>query len=136
MTKTFYLEVHTPYRLFFSGNVEYISVTLIDGEKGVHANHSPFVAPVVPCILSIKEEEGTIRTAFIADGLLEVTEIKTLLLVDTGEWPDEIDTERALKAKQEADEKLRTAILKFETEHAKTKLRRAEIRLKAAGTIG
>ena len=126
----FTFEVHTPYRPFFSGRVESISLTLSDGEIGVYASHSPFSAPAQSCILRIKDNRGRLRHAFITDGILEVKEHKTVLMVDTAEWPEEIDRERALAAKQNAEENLETALLKFEIDNAKAKLRRAEFRLK------
>jgi len=133
MPALFHLEVHTPYRLFFSGEVESISLTLMDGEKGVLANHSPFTAPVVASLLRVKDDQGLDRTAFITDGIIEVTEIKTMLLVDAAEWPEEIDVERALTVKQKAEENIKNAILTFENDSAKGKLRRAELRLQVAG---
>ena len=135
MPALFHFEVHTPYRLFYSENVESISLVLTDGEIGVFANHSPFTAPVVCCILRIKDDKGIIRPAFISDGILEVTSFKTMLLVDTAEWPEEINTERALEVKQKAEENLKNALLTFENDSAKAKLQRAELRLKVAGLV-
>ena len=126
----FNFEVHTPYRPFFSGRVESISLMLSDGEIGVFANHSPFSAPALSGILRIRDDKGVVRHAFITDGILEVKEHKTVLMVDTAEWPEEIDWERAFAAKQKAAENLETSLLKFEIDNAKAKIRRAEFRLK------
>jgi len=131
MPALFTFEVHTPYRPFFSGKVESISLTLVDGEIGVFAHHSPFTAPLRSCILRIKDEKGENRCAFVTEGILEVKDHKTVLMVDAAEWPQEIDRERALEAKKKAEASLESAVLKFETENAKAKLRRAELRLKA-----
>ena len=131
MPALFTFEVHTPYRPFFSGKAEAIILTLADGEIGVYAKHSPFTAPVHSCILRIKDDKGRWRPAFISEGILEVKEHKNVLLVDTAEWPEEIDRERALAAKENAEAALAAATLKFETEKAKAKLRRAQLRLKA-----
>ena len=135
MGALFHFEVHTPYRLFFSDSIESLTITLSDGEKGVLANHSPFTAPVVPCLLRITDDRGLKRSAFITEGILEVTEVKTVLMVDTAEWPEEIDTERAALAKKTAEEDSKSAMFKFETESAKARLRRAEFRLKAAALV-
>jgi F-type H+-transporting ATPase subunit epsilon len=54
-----------------------------------------------------------------------------VLMVDAAEWPEEIDHDRARAAKQEAEETLATAMLKFENDNAREKLRRAEFRLRA-----
>ena len=136
MPKLFHFEVHTPYRLFFSGSVESVSLTLLDGEIGIYANHTPFTAPVLSCLLHVRDEHGLERPAFITDGILEVTDFKTMLLVDAAEWPQEIDVERALNAKDEAEIDLESATFRFEINSVKARLRRAEYRIKAAALRG
>jgi F-type H+-transporting ATPase subunit epsilon len=133
MATCFPFEVHTPYRLFYSGAVEAIVVTLSDGEIGVYAGHAFFTAPVITGILKIRESGGLWRSAFIAEGILEVKGHKTILMTDAAEWPEEIDTERALGAQKKAEETLGTAVFKFETDRARDTLRRAEYRLKVSG---
>jgi len=131
MAVMFNFEVHTPYRPFYTGRVEAITLTLSDGEITVYANHAPFTAAAASCILRIKDDQGEWKSAFITDGILEVKEHKNVLMVDAAEWPEEIDVERAHAAKQKAEEDLQKASLKFEIDTAKAKLRRAEYRLKA-----
>jgi len=128
----FRFEVFTPYRLFFADMVEFVSMTLIDGDIGVLAHHSSMTAPVKSGILRIKTKDGIARNAFISSGIIEITEIKTVLMADTAEWPEEIDTERAITAGAEARKSLEAAKLKFESEQAKAKIRRSEFRLKVA----
>lgn len=53
--KLFRLEVFTPYRLFYSGDVEAITLMLTDGEVGIYAMHSRFTAPVKTCVLRLRE---------------------------------------------------------------------------------
>jgi len=130
MATLFNFEVHTPHRLFYSGKAQAITLALADGEIGIYANHSPFTGVVVTGILRIKENEGNWRTAFVSDGILEVKEHKNVLMVDSAEWPEEIDKERSLQSKQDAEKILSSANLKFETDKAKNKLRRADYRLK------
>lgn len=131
MAALFNFEVHTPYRPFFSGKVEAVILTLVDGEIGVYAKHSPFTAPSTSGILRIKDSEGKWHSAFITDGILEVKDHKTVLMVDAAEWPEEIDIDRARASEQQAKESLETAGLKFEIDNAKTKLRCAQFRQKA-----
>jgi F-type H+-transporting ATPase subunit epsilon len=131
MAKHFPFEVHTPYRPFFIDSVEAIVLTLSDGEIGVYADHTAFTAPVKAGILRIKNKDGKWSAAFTTDGILEVKEHKTVLIVDAAEWPEEIDRERALEAKKRAEELLESGMLKFETENAASSLKRAVFRLKA-----
>ena len=131
MATLYPLEIHTPYRLFYSESVLAISLTLIDGEIAVYANHSSFTAPVIPCLLKIREKDGTWKIAFCAEGILEVGEKKTILISDDAEWPDEIDLERAQAAKDRAEKNLSGRTFKFEKKAATDALLRANMRLKA-----
>jgi len=130
----FNFEVHTPYRLFYSGKAQVIILDLADGQIGVYANHSPFTALSVTCLLRIREESGEWRNAFVSNGILEVKEKKNVLMVEAAEWPEEIDRERALNSKQQAEKELKETNFKFETDKIKAKLRRAECRLRILET--
>jgi len=131
MAVLFPFEVHTPYRLFYSALVEAVVLTLLDGEVGVYANHNAFTAPVIPCILKIKDKDGNWKIAFSSEGILEVKEHKSVLVTDAAEWPEEIDLPRAKKAKEQAEETLLRGGMKFETDKAASSLRRAQMRIKA-----
>ena len=134
MPALFNFEVHTPYRYFYSGKAQVVILTLADGEIGIYANHAPFTAVVVTGVLRIKDSDGNWRVAFVSDGILEVKEHKNVLMVDCAEWPEEIDKERALESKEQAEKNLSDENFKFETDKAKNKLRRAENRLKVLET--
>ena len=132
MAKLFTFEVHTPYRLFFAETVEALTVTLVDGEIGVLADHAFFTAPVLTGLLKIKTKGGTWKTAFTAEGVLEVSGHRTVLMVDAAEWPEEIDRERALAAKKRAEEQLASQLFHFEADTVRANLQRAKARLRAA----
>jgi F-type H+-transporting ATPase subunit epsilon len=131
MPKLYPFEVHTPYRLFYSDMIEAITITLMDGEMGVYADHSFFTAPVSTGILKIKDKKGQWKQAFTTEGFLEVKGHKTVLLVDAAEWPEEIDYNRALDAKKRAEEQISSKTFKFESNTAQANLKRAEFRIKA-----
>ena len=131
MATLFTFEVYTPYRLFLSEPVEAVTLTLADGEATIYANHSFLTAPVVPCLLKIKNSSGSWKTAFTAEGMLEVTNHKTVLISDSAEWPNEIDIDRVNAAKERAEETLASGLFKFEIDTAAASLKRAQMRLKA-----
>jgi F-type H+-transporting ATPase subunit epsilon len=136
MSALFPFEVHTPYRPFFSDQVEAITLTLIDGEIGLYANHSPFTAPVTTGLLRVKEKTGEWRTAFISGGILEVMKHKAVLIIDTAEWPEEINKDRAEASAKQAQEDLENAMMKYEVASAKENIRKSELRLRVAEMAG
>ncbi|MHB9291555.1 F-type H+-transporting ATPase subunit epsilon [Hollandina sp. SP2] len=129
-------EVYTPYRLFFKDHVAVVVLTLIDGEIGIYAGHVPFTAPVCTGLLKIQDMKGQWREAFTTEGILEVTHHKTILLADAAEWPEEIDYERALHAKERAEERIKATNFRFEADNARATLKRAEFRIKVYGMRG
>jgi F-type H+-transporting ATPase subunit epsilon len=136
VAKTFTLEIYTPYRLFHSDKVQAIVLKIMDGEIGVYADHSLLTAPVVTCAARIRDADGAWKTAFLANGIIEVKKTKTVLLVDAANWPAEIDAARAGAAKVEAESTLQTSSFKFERTAAKEKLLRAETRLHVLSQSG
>jgi len=130
MPALFNFEVHTPQRLFYSGKAQSVTLPLADGEIGILANHAPFTAVSAMGILRIKDDKDEQRAAFVSNGILEVKEHKNVLMVDCAEWPNEIDKERAIQSKEQAEKILSEANFRFETDKAKDRLRRAESRLK------
>lgn len=130
MAKTFPFEVHTPNRLFFNAPAQEVIVTITDGEFSVMAGHSACTAPVKIGLLRIRDGDGNWKTAFTANGIIEIKEHKTVLMSEAVEWGNEIDRERALRAKEKAEESLRSGTMKFETANAALSLKKAEYRLK------
>ena len=130
MPALFRMEVYTPFRLFFCDDVEAVVLTLIDGETGIYAGHSLMSAPVSPCLLRIRDKNGSWITAFTEEGILEVTHHKTVLMSDTAEWGNEIDRESAIIARDDALLTINSGMLKSEIQNARQALRRAECRLK------
>ena len=130
MAVLFPFEVHTPYRLFYSGSVEAVVLTLTDGETGIYAGHAQFTAPVTPCVLKIKDKDGLWKIAFTAEGILEVKNHKSVLISDAAEWPEEIDDERAKMAKERAEEILSKGMFKFELDTAVASIQRANVRIR------
>ena len=131
--KPFMFELYTPYRRFFSGKIEAVTLTLTDGDITIYADHAFMAAPVKAGIIKIKTKDGEWKNAFVADGILEVRAHSTIIMADAAEWPEEIDRERAEKALAAANETLIAGTFKFETLTAETAARRANFRLKVIG---
>ncbi len=103
----YFLEIITPERKFFEGEVDRVIARSISGDVAILANHIPLVTPLEISILKIKSGSDDMRAA-ISSGYMEVSKEKTTIIVDAAEWPDDIDLERAEAAKQRAEERLRS----------------------------
>lgn len=136
MKKTFHLEVVTPERLFYSGQAELVIVKTDSGEEGFMAGHTWAVKLLQPGQLRIQEEGADrqdLKYAAISEGYI-VVEDKVVIFTDAAEWPEEIDLDRAQRARERAESRLKQ-IAADDSEHAKIEvaLHRAINRIRVKG---
>jgi len=129
MNKTFYLELITPERSFFKGEVEMLVVGTEDGEMGILADHMPIAAIVKTGSIRFLTD-GVWREAANSEGFLEIRPDETVLLAQTLEWPEEIEINRVRERIEESEEQLRQAKNLQEYRLSKAALARAVARLK------
>lgn len=104
--KKFQLEVISPERVFYTGEVEMVELTTTEGDIGVYADHIPLTTIVAPGVLTITEnsEDDVIREAAVLEGFLEILPDKVTILAQSCEWPEEIDRNGALKRRRAPSE--------------------------------
>jgi len=129
MAKKFQLEILASDHPFYKGECESIVFPGLDGEHGILADHEAMVTCISSGELRFKTEDGW-HYAAVSDGFVEITGEKVVLLADTVERPDEIDTNRASEAKIRAEEQLRQKQSIREYYETKAALTRAMVRLK------
>lgn len=127
--KKFFLQVLTPEKVFYKGEVEEITVSALDGQVSVLSMHQPTVLALEPGFIRIYED-GKVKEAFASDGFVEVRPSETIVLVQSVEWPEDIDEAKALEAKERAEEMLRRQASLNEYKMSKAALQRAFARLK------
>lgn len=129
MENALFLEIVTPDKKFFSDNVETVVLTTPEGEMGVLKGHMPLVTVVSVGSIKILKD-GSWLEAFVSEGFMKVEHDKTIIFVDTAEWPDEIDANRAKAAAERATERLQRQLSKIEYTSSQAALQRAMARLK------
>lgn len=134
MASMFKLEIATPDRRFFSGEVEMVVLKTPEGEMGILKDHAPMVVAIDIGPIRILQN-GEWMEAFLSEGFMEITKEKTVILCDTAEWPNEIDINRAKAAKDRAEERLQRQLSQIEYVRSRTALARAMARLKVTKSI-
>lgn len=128
--KTFLLKIGTPDGLWFEGEVERVVCRSITGNMAILANHCNFCSALGMGEAYIILPDGTKREAACIGGMISMMDGQANLLATTWEWKEDIDEERASKAKERAEEQLaQIGLTDREYKHAEIKLRRALIRL-------
>lgn len=131
---TFLLDIVTPERKVFSGQVNFVGVKGYEGELGIMANHMPLVTPLKIGPVKIVLEDGSEKFVAVGGGFIEVRGKQATILARTAELPEEIDIDRALRAKERAEERLRRKH-EIDTKRAEIALQRAITRLKVTGRM-
>ena len=129
----FKLQILTPDKLFFDGETDNVIVRTTVGDKGILARHEEYVAALPIGKLKVRIN-GNFRTAAVSEGTIKVSKDKTVILVQSCEWADEIDIDRANAAKQKAEDRMK-ALKQEDKEYliAEYKLKRAINRIETGG---
>ena len=128
MANSIRLEIITPERLFYDGDVELVIVRTLNGDEGFMANHAWACKLLSTGELWIQEKGSKeYKIAAISGGYIDVQ--KTIVIfTDSAEWPEEIDETRALKAKERAETSLQASI------HDDLEIRLAKVAIEKALT--
>lgn len=106
MAKTFHVSILTPEHEFYNGQIEMLDVSAIDGKLCVLADHAPTVVGLTEGELTLRDEKGITRWAAASDGFMTITQDETVVMLQSAEWPEDIDRMRAERSERKAREAL------------------------------
>jgi F-type H+-transporting ATPase subunit epsilon len=105
MTDPIELTIVTPEGESFSGDVESVVLPGVEGDFGVLRGHEPFLTALR--IGGLEVDRGSDRRlAAVGRGFAEISGPEVTVMVSTCEWSDEIDVERAQRARERAQRQL------------------------------
>lgn len=126
---TFHLKISTPDGLQFEGEVERLRVRMIDGDVSLLAHHMDYVSAVGAGEAAIVTADGQSRSAACIGGMLAMINNEANLIATTFEWAENIDLDRAKRAKEVAEARIAAANDDKELLLAQAKLKRALVRI-------
>ena len=125
--KTIKVSVVTPDGPVYESDVEMVSTKAQSGELGILPGHIPMVAPLAIGVVRLKKSESKQPDLIaVSGGFLEVRPDKVTILAQSAEKAEDIDVERALRAKERAEQRMR------EQKVEDIDFRRAELALQRA----
>ena len=130
------LEIVTPDRALIREEVDEVVVPGTEGEFGVLPGHTPLLSSLKVGELWYRQGQEKHYLA-IAFGFVEVLPDRVTVLADIGERAQEIDIQRAERAKQRAEQRLTQAqphltAVDLDIERARIALLKSLIRLQVA----
>lgn len=129
---TFNLKIVTPEGLVYDDECEKLIVKTTEGEAGILPKHINYIAALSTGRLKLISNH-TEKIAAVSGGFIEVAQTHTNVIVTSFEWAEDIDINRAEKAKQALEEKLKSSLSEHEQKMAEIALEKAINRLNIAG---
>ena len=125
--KTLHVDIVTPSKTAFEGEVQSITIPGTLGNFQVLYNHAPLMSSFEIGLIKIVTEQGEQKLFATSGGTVEVLDNKVIVLAESFESPEEIDTQRAEEAKNRAKKRIAK-----ETEEKDIDILRAELALRRA----
>ena len=135
MTDSFQLEIVTPEKLVVKDQAEEMQIPGKNGYLGILPGHAPLITELAVGHISYRNGSET-HYLCVAWGFAEVLPDKVTILAETAERGEDVDCERARKAKERAEQRLASGDPEVEVPRAQDALARANTRLEVAQKEG
>jgi F-type H+-transporting ATPase subunit epsilon len=124
------VELVSPERILFSGEADMVICRTVDGgDIAFLPDHAPFLGALATWPAHIRKTDGTEETAAVHGGFVHVRDNTVIILSDVAELASQIDVERARRARETAEARLRET----DDAEAHAALARAVVRIDIAG---
>lgn len=100
---SYQLEVVSAESHLFSGAVQRIRVTGIEGELGIYPGHTPLLTMIKPGMVGLVKENGEEEFIYLSGGILEVQPTYVTILADTAIRGEDLDEARAKESVRRAE---------------------------------
>ena len=128
----FDLQIVTPDGLLFDGKAQKIILRTSEGDVGILAKHANYVAALAIGVARVFTADGE-KKAACAGGMVSVSDGVVRVVATTFEWGEDIDVERAMRAKEKAETRINsTPASDYEHNLAEIKLKKSLTRLRAS----
>src|SRR5580658_5630460 len=107
MSDTFQLEIVTPSRLLVKDAAEEAQVPGVTGYLGILPGHAPLITELGVGEITYKSS-GATHILSVAWGFMVLLPDNVTILAEAAERPQEINIERAQKAKERAEQRLKS----------------------------
>lgn len=102
-------DIVTQERMVFSGQVDAVNLPGTEGRMGILPHHSPLLTTLAFGEVIVRVQ-GVEEYFAIGGGFVEIQPDHVTILADSAEQADEIDLDRAERARQQAEEIMRTGV--------------------------
>ncbi len=133
--RSFHLEIRTPEKLIYEGDVTSVNAPGIEGNFQILAGHIPFLTALDVGEIRVNESSDAPRSMATSGGVFEVLRTGVIALVETAEWASDIDVARAESALERAKEQLAADASDLNRPQVEAAFTRAQNRIKVASNM-
>ena len=126
------LEIVTPFGKTLTEEVSSCVVPGIKGQFQVLKNHAAVISNIAVGAIKVKNLEKNEIFIATSGGFCEVRDNSVKIIVESAEISDSIDVNRAIEAKERAEDRLKSKSSEFDEVRAKLALARAINRISVA----
>ncbi len=135
MAMTVHCDIVSAERQLFSGLVEIVVASGVEGDLGIMPGHAPLLTRLKPGPVRVKKQNGEEEVFYVSGGFLEVQPKLVTVLADTAERAQDMDGAQAEEAKQRAKEALEGKNADMDYSRAAITLAEASARLRTIEQI-
>lgn len=132
--KLLHLEVTTPDKIVFKGDVSYIVVPVEDGMWGILPGHINTLAHLTIGVMKVVSD-NKVHYFAIGEGFLEIVNNNVYITVDSGERAEDIDVLKVKKEKEELEQLLAQKKAISQRVQLYTSLQKALAKLRAVESL-
>jgi F-type H+-transporting ATPase subunit epsilon len=126
------LEIVTPEKLAYQGEVDSVQLPGSEGELGVLPHHAPLISTLGAGELRLRKG-GEDEFFAIVGGFLQVLPDKVVVMAETADMASEIDLEKAQEARRQAEQALESGYVEgADLASARASLQAALLRIRVA----
>lgn len=124
----FSLRIITPRGVYFNQEVQSLTVKLSSGYRTILKGHAPLIGSLAYAPMHFIKD-GKLEEFAVHGGAMNITKEKVTLVCNAIEKKSDIDPERARKAKERAEKRLKDKDSNIDLKRAQLSLQRALVRL-------
>lgn len=129
MAMTVHCDIVSSEESVFSGLIQSLTATGVEGELGVQYGHAALLTPLKPGPVELLLQDGQREVIFVRGGYLEVQPNLVTLLADTAVRAADIDAAAAEKARKSATQQIQNHTGEMEYGRASSELAEAAAQL-------
>ncbi|MBT4520112.1 MAG: F0F1 ATP synthase subunit epsilon [Halieaceae bacterium] len=129
MAMTIHCDIVSAEEEIYTGVVELLVASGVDGELGVSYGHAPLLTSLIPGPVRLVIQDGEEEVYYVSGGFLEVQPGVVSILADTALRANDVDEAAAEEARREAEQALANQTGEFDYGRASARLAEAAAQL-------